>query len=294
MTIQNVTIIGAGTLGSQIAFQSALKGMHVAAYDPQIAVAEQRLAALAAPYARDVQLPQAEFDQALATIQVTDDLAAAVADADLVIEAIPEAVEIKAKMYSELMKVLPAKTIVASNSSTMMPSQLVQYVDRPAQFLHIHFANQIWKYNVAEIVGTSVTDPIVFDEAVAFAKAIGMVPITMHKEYPGYILNALLVPLLNAALAVWAKGIADPHLVDKDWMISTGAPLGPFMILDVVGLRTPYQIEMNSYQQTGNPDAKLIADKLKEMIDVGQTGRESGQGFYHYPNPEFLAPDFLK
>ena len=65
-------------------------------------------------------------------------------------------------------------------------------------------------------------------------------------------------------------------------------------ILDVVGLRTPYQIEMNSYQQTGNPDAKLIADKLKEMIDAGQTGRESGQGFYHYPNPEFLAPDFLK
>ena len=202
-------------------------------------------------------------------------MAAAVADADLVIEAIPEAVEIKAKMYSELMKVLPAKTIVASNSSTMMPSQLVQYVDRPAQFLHIHFANQIWKYNVAEIVGTSVTDPIVFDEAVAFAKAIGMVPITMHKEYPGYILNALLV-LLNAALV--GKG-TDPRGQTK-----VDFYRGAVGTIHDLGCGWPglNQIEMNSFQQTRNPDAKLIADKLKEMIDAGQTGRESGQG-YHYP-----------
>ncbi|MBM6754359.1 3-hydroxyacyl-CoA dehydrogenase [Lactobacillus alvi] len=294
MAIQNLAVIGAGTLGSQIAFQSALKGINVAVWNRHLDKAKHRLQGLKPHYQKDLNLAGDAFDTAYHKMFLTTDLAEAVKDADLVIEAVPEAIEIKAQMYAELAKVLSAKTIVASNSSTFMPSQLVQYIDRTNKFLHIHFANEIWKYNVAEIVGTSATDPTVIEDAVAFAKTIGMVPIQMHKEYPGYILNALLVPFLNAAMTAWAKGIADPHEIDKDWMISTGAPSGPFMIMDIVGLRTPYQISMNDYNQTGNPDAKLIADKLKEMIDAGHYGQEAGEGFYHYPNAEFLDPNFLK
>lgn len=294
MAIQNLTVIGAGTLGSQIAFQSALKGVNVSVWNRHLDKAERRLKGLKPHYQKDVNLAEKDFDATYDRMFLTTDLTEAVKDADLVIEAVPEAIEVKAQIYADLTKVLPAKTIVASNSSTFMPSQLVQYVDRPDRFLHIHFANEIWKYNVAEIVGTSATDPDVIDDAVAFAKTIGMVPIQIHKEYPGYILNALLVPFLNAAMATWAKGIADPHETDKDWMISTGAPSGPFMIMDIVGLRTPYQISMNDFNQTGNPDAKLIADKLKEMIDAGHYGHEAGEGFYHYPKAEFLDPNFLK
>ena len=175
-----------------------------------------------------------------------------------------------------------------------MPSQLVGFTDRPARFAHLHFSNHIWKHNVAEIVGTKQTDPAVIDEIVDFARSIGMVPIVLKKENPGYVMNALLVPLLNAAMALWANGVADPQTIDKDWIISNGSPLGPFMIQDIIGLRTTYAVVVNQYQQTHNELFKKIADKLKPMIDAGHTGVEAGQGFYHYPNPEYKDPDFLK
>ena len=121
-----------------------------------------------------------------------------------------------------------------------------------------------------------------------------MVPIPIHKEQPGYVLNSLLIPFLVSAMLLWVKGVADPETVDKDWMISTGAPVGPFMMLDDVGLRTTYQIMMGLYKTRGNDYFKAIADKLKVMIDAGKNGRESGQGFYSYPHPSFEDPDFLK
>ena len=127
----------------------------------------------------------------------------------------------------------------------MVPSQLVKFVDRPAKFLHMHFANKIWRFNVAEIMGTEQTDPAVYQEVVDFAHAIKMVPIPLHKEQPGYVLNSLLIPFVISAMALWVKGVADPQTVDKDWMISTGSPVGPFMMLDDVGLRTVWNIVTN-------------------------------------------------
>ena len=170
----------------------------------------------------------------------------------------------------------------------------MKFFGDPRRFLHIHFANEIWKYNVAEIVGNPDTKPELVEEVIDFAKAIGMVPIHLYKEQPGYVLNSLLIPFLDAAMALWVNGIASPHEIDKDWMISTGSPSGPFIILDTVGLRTAYQISLNKHQATGDEMAKQVADKLKEMIDAGHYGREAGQGFYHYPDAEFLAPGFLK
>ena len=176
----------------------------------------------------------------------------------------------------------------------MVPSQLVKFVDRPAKFLHMHFANKIWRFNVAEIMGTEQTDPAVYQEVVDFAREIKMVPIEVHKEQHGYVLNAVLMPLLASAMQLWANDVSDPQTIDKDWMISTNSPMGPFMILDMVGLRTPYQMELNAYQTTKDEIHQTIAQKLKAMIDAGHVGQESGQGFYHYPNPEFEDPDFLK
>lgn len=295
MTIKKVTIAGAGTLGSQIAYQAALNGYQVSIWNPHPDKAKQRLAALKAGYQRDLHLSDAEFEAGMANIDlITDNLSAAVKDTDYVIEAVPEDMQVKEEFYRNLMAVIPDTAIVASNSSTFIPSELVKFVDQPDKFLHMHFANEIWKFNVAEIVGNKDTDPAVFNEVVEFARGIKMVPIEMHKEQHGYILNSLLVPFLNAAMQLWVDEIADPHQIDKDWMISTGAPSGPFMILDVVGLHTPYNISMNHYRATNNELYKRVADKLKVMIDAGHYGRESGQGFYHYPNPEFLDPDFLK
>lgn len=294
MAFKNVMVAGTGVLGSQIAYQTALNGFHVVAYNDSIDAAKKRLAALQPAYEADLGLSKADFDKALDQIVVTDDLETAVKDVDYVIEALPENIEIKEGFYKQLSKLAPAKTVFASNSSTMVPSQLVKFVDRPEKFLHMHFANRIWKCNVAEIMGTDKTDPAVFQEVVDFAHQIKMVPIPIHKEQPGYVLNSLLIPFLVSAMLLWVKGVADPETVDKDWMISTGAPVGPFMMLDDVGLRTTYQIMMGLYKTRGNDYFKAIADKLKVMIDAGKNGRESGQGFYSYPHPSFEDPDFLK
>lgn len=295
MEIKNVVIAGAGVLGSQIAFQAARFGYQVKIWNRHTDRAERRLAAIKEPFMKDMHASEDDYKKAMDNIvDISNDLAATVKDADLVIESVSESLEIKKAFYADLGKVLPDRTIVASNSSTFVPSELVKFTSFPERFLHMHFANHIWSHNVAEIIGTDATLPEVKDAAIKFTRSIDMVPVVLKKENHGYVMNALLIPLLNAAQTLWANGVADPHTIDKDWMISNGSPLGPFMILDIVGLRTAYEIVQNQYQQTRNSTAKKIADNLKEMIDQGHTGVESGQGFYHYPNPEYKDPDFFK
>lgn len=280
--ITNVTVLGTGVLGSQIAFQSAYAGFTVTAYDISDEILEHakaRFAGLAKVYQQQVDgATEAQTDAALSRLSVSSDLAAAVADADLVIEAVPEAVAIKRDTYQKLSAAAPAKTIFATNSSTLLPSDIVSATDRPDRFLALHFANEIWLHNTAEVMGTEQTSPEVFDRVVAYAKEMGMVPVPLHKEKSGYVLNSLLVPLLDAALELVVFGYSEPADVDNVWRIGTGAPMGPFQILDVVGLNTPYNIMAH-----GDERKQQIAAWLKEhYLDQGKLGRASGEGFYSY------------
>ena len=261
--IRKVTVLGSGVLGAQIAFQVAYCGFEVCVYDisdEAIAKAQRRFDELAAIYSKEVPG----------------------ADADRVIEAIPEVLALKRQTYEKLGQVAPAKTIFATNSSTLLPSAMKDATGRPDRFLALHFANRIWKFNTAEVMGTVDTTPAVFDTLLAFAKDIGMVPIPVHKEKAGYVLNSLLVPLLNAAAELAAGGYAEPHDVDKVWKIATGAPLGPFEIYDIIGLTTPYNILAH-----GNEQTKALAAWLKaNYIDKGKLGIASGEGFYRYSPQE--------
>ncbi|MDA8057043.1 MAG: 3-hydroxyacyl-CoA dehydrogenase [Actinomycetota bacterium] len=281
-TIANVTVLGTGVLGSQIAFQTAYRGFDVVAYDINDDILDQaraRFADLANIYTKDVPgAADGPADAALARIAYSSDLAEAVAQADLVIEAIPELLDLKRETYAALAKVAPAKTIFATNSSTLLPSDLKASTGRPDRFLAMHFANQIWRFNTAEIMATDDTDPAVFDAVVEFATAIGMVPIPIRKEKAGYVLNSLLVPFLNAAAELAAGGYAEPKDVDNVWRIATGAPMGPFQIYDVIGLNTPYNILSH-----GTPEEQQLAAWLKETyIDKGKLGIATGEGFYSY------------
>ena len=280
--IRKVTVLGTGVLGAQIAFQTAWSGFEVTAYDiskEALDQARQRFAGLVVTYEAEVK--DAAGGKAAAIpgrIRLTTDLAQAAADADLVIEAIPEVLKIKQDTYAKLGVLAPEKTIFATNSSTLLPSDIKDSTGRPDRFLALHFANSIWKFNTAEIMGTEDTSPAIFDALVAFAVDIGMVPIPIRKEKAGYVLNSLLVPFLNAAANLAAGGYADPHDVDKVWRIATGAPMGPFQIYDIIGLNTPYNILSN-----GDENARKIAAWLKEnYIDKGKLGRASGEGFYSY------------
>lgn len=280
--IQNVTVLGSGVLGSQIAFQTAFHGFAVTVYDISEEIlekAQQRLSGLAGIYAKEVPGgTQAKAAEALARITCSADLADAVKDADLVIEAIPEVLDIKRATYEQLAVLAPEKTIFASNSSTLLPSDMKDFTGRPEKFLALHFANQVWKFNTAEVMGTADTDPQVFQTVVSFAANIGMVPIEVHKEKAGYVLNSLLVPFLNAAAELAAFGYASPEDVDKVWRIGTGAPMGPFQIYDVVGLSTAYNILSH-----GTAKDREIAVWMKEnYIDKGKMGVATGEGFYRY------------
>ncbi|MCL6515317.1 3-hydroxyacyl-CoA dehydrogenase [Alicyclobacillus sp.] len=297
MNFRHVTVAGGGVLGSQIAYQTAFKGFDVHVYDVSVDAvdkAKQRIERLKPNYVRDLQATRDQVDAAEARIRYFTDLAEAVADADLVIEAIPEVVDIKMDFYKKLGQVAPPKTIFATNSSTLLPSQFADATGRPEKFLALHFANQIWLHNTAEIMKHPRTDEAVFQAVIDFARAIGMVPLPLHKEQPGYILNSLLVPFLEAAQMLWVNDIADPQTIDKTWMIATGAPEGPFAILDTVGIRTAYHIA-HAKGQAGNPEFEKLAARLKsDLIDQGKLGKESGEGFYRYPNPAYTQPDFLR
>ncbi|WP_062107437.1 3-hydroxyacyl-CoA dehydrogenase [Bacillus niameyensis] len=297
MNFKHITVAGSGVLGSQIAFQTAYKGFNVSVYDINDEALEQakgRFINLKKRYQEDVSATEEEVNNAYNRISLYSDLAKATADADLVIEAVPEVVEIKTDFYKKLASVAPEKTVFATNSSTLLPSQFADATGRPKKFLALHFANEIWKNNTAEIMKHPGTDPEVFDKVIEFAKAIGMVALPLHKEQPGYILNSLLVPLLDAAQLLLLKEIADAETIDKTWMVGTGAPLGPFAILDVVGIKTAYNITEAKAKATGNQDYEKLAQLLKtEYIDKGKLGRETGEGFYKYPNPSFASADFL-
>lgn len=236
-----------------------------------------------------------EIEKALSRINYTTNLAEAVKDADILSESIPEKVEIKKSFYQELAKVAPEKTIFTTNSSTTLPSDYAAYTGRPEKFLALHFANGIWDTNIGEVMGHSGTAPEIFERVIKFASEIGMVPIPIQKEQNGYILNSLLVPLLSVSQELYFNGVSDFESIDKTWMISMGTKMGPFGILDIIGLQTAYNISMLWGQKLGDQSRLERAAIIKsDFIDKGKLGVSSGEGFYKYPNPRYTDPDFLK
>jgi 3-hydroxyacyl-CoA dehydrogenase len=280
--IAAVTILGTGVLGSQIVYQTAYSGLDVVAYDineKALTAAKKRFIRLVATYKEQIKgAAEGKADAALKRITLQTDLGRAVAEADLVIEAIPENVDLKRDIYRKIGHLAPQKTIFATNTSTLLPSDLMESTGRPERFLALHFANRIWIHNTAEVMGTNKTDPDVYRTIVDFASEIGMVPIELKKEHPRYVLNSLLTSWLDDALWLLVDGVAEPETVDKTWRIATGAPLGPFQILDMVGLNTVYNIDA-----AGNEKQRRLARFLKKnYIDKGKLGVDSGEGFYSY------------
>lgn len=308
MAFKKVVVAGGGVLGSQIAFQAAYCGFDVTVWlrsegsigrtkpklDRLLETYEQAIHDMAAgtgDWCCGIAEPSQPIDEQACLararaahdgIKLELDLAAAVADADLVIESMAEEAKAKNEFYAKLAPVLPAKTVIATNSSTLLPSQFAKATGRPDKYLSLHFANSIWKNNTAEVMGQSLTDPAHFDEMVEFAGQIRMIALPVRKEKSGYLLNSMLVPFLLSGLDLWASGVSDPKSIDIAWTHGTGAPKGPFQVIDTVGLNTAYNIVMQYQGVPGllNPlfkkmmlpyNYKAIAAKLKVMLDAGET-----------------------
>lgn len=298
MNFKNITIAGSGVLGYQIAFQTAFHGFNVIVYDINDEVLEKaknKFNTLSHKYKQDINATEEQISNTNKNLSYTTNLTEAVKDSDLVIESIPENPEIKSKFYTNLGKIAPQKTIFATNSSTLLPSQFAQATGRPKQFLALHFANEIWKRNTAEIMGHPGTDSGVFNKIVEFAKAIGMLALPLHKEQPGYIINSILVPVFGAGLELLVKGVADPKTIDKTWMKGTGAPAGPCGMLDIVGITTAYNVFKMKAKNSKDPVTIKIPKYLEEnFISKNKLGVSTGEGFYKYPNPAYRNTGFLE
>ena len=308
MTFKNVVVAGGGVLGSQIAFQAAYCGFDVTIWlrsegsigrtQPKIDhVREEYIAAIEGmadgtgewcagiadsdqPFDKDAAL--AAVERAYSTLKLELDLAKAVADADLVIESMAEDPKAKIEFYEKLAPLLPEKTVIATNSSTLLPGQFAKSTGRPAKYVALHFANSIWKNNMTEVMAQDQTDKRYFDELVDFANDIRMLALPVNKEKNGYLLNSMLVPWLLSGMDLWASGVSDPKSIDIAWEHGTGAPKGPFRVIDTVGLNTAYNIVMQYQGVPGllNPlfkkmmlpyNYKAIAKLLKGMIDRGES-----------------------
>ena len=310
--MKNITILGGGVLGSQIAYQASYMGFKVVIYlrsEGSIERCKPKLTKLKETYIEAINLMAKDksydtwcngissydvFDKdkwlkkaedALNNIKLELDLAKAVSNADLVIESMSEEFEAKKDMFIKLSKVLPSKTIVVTNSSTMLPSRLAKYTNRPDKFLALHFANSIWKNNIAEVMKQKDTKEEYFNIVLNFAKEINMIPLPVRKEKSGYLLNSMLIPFLFSALDLVVNEISDPESIDKAWTFGTGSPEGPFQILDTVGLKTAYDIvemyvKIPSFLAPYN--FKGMHKLLKKYLDEGKLGKARGEGFYKY------------
>ncbi len=319
MNYKKIVVAGGGILGSQIAFQSAYCGFYVTILIRKEDSSEEvknKLEKLSNTYKETIELmnPKGEnnwargisnidsfdkkecldkVDKAIDNITIETEQEKALENADLVIESITENFDIKASFYKQIAEYLPEKTVVVTNSSTLLPSKLAKYTGRPNKYLAMHFANSIWKNNIAEIMGHDDTDEQYFNEIIEFAKAINMIPLAAKEEKSGYILNSMLVPFLLSAMDLVANGISDPETIDKAWTLGTGAPKGPFQIIDTVGLETAKNIVLE-YQKVPNVFDPLLKkmmlpynfdgmlDILNKYISEGKVGKSSGEGFYKY------------
>lgn len=296
--LNRVAVLGGGVLGSQIAWHSAYFGKTVTIYDvfeeglDNSRTAHQNYAAI---YQQDVGASLQQVEATQEQISYSMDLGGSVAEADLVIEAVPEVPEIKIELYEKMAGLLPIRTILASNSSTFLPSQFAGVTGRPAKFCALHFANLIWAMNVAEVMAHPGTAEETLVAITEFAIQIGMVPIPIQKEQNGYVVNTLLVPLLQAAQTLVTNGVSDPETIDRTYMImNRGAERGPFGVIDVVGMKTAFDIL--NYWGDENDDAQMKANAqyIKEnFLDKGLLGLQTGQGYYSYPDPSYESPDFL-
>lgn len=314
---KKVVVAGGGVLGSQIAFQTAYCGFDVTIWlrsEGSIGRAQPKIDKLRTTYMEAVETmadggkwsagiaSEGEFDKeaclekiekAYSSLKLELDLAKACEDADLIIESLAEDPEEKIAFFKKLAPVLSEKTVVVTNSSTLLPSTFAKYTGRPEKFLSLHFANSIWMNNITEVMAQDQTDRRYFDELIRFAGDIRMIALPVNKEKNGYLLNSMLVPFLLSGLDLYVSGVSDPASIDTAWKNGTGAPLGPFEIIDKVGLQTAYNI-VHQYQKVPgllSPmlkkmmmpyNFKKMEEVLSKFIAEGKVGRSSGEGFYKY------------
>ncbi|HGY09359.1 3-hydroxybutyryl-CoA dehydrogenase [Oceanithermus sp.] len=282
MEIQKIGVIGAGQMGSGIAQVAAQSGYEVVLMDVEELSLKKGLEAIRRSldrFLRKEKITQEEADATLARIKTTLN-PADFADCDLVVEAIVENESVKGKLFQTLDKVVKPEAVFASNTSSIPITKLASYTTRPERFIGMHFMNPVPLMKLVEVIRGYKTTDEVTRLVMATAEKMGKVPVEVN-DYPGFVSNRVLIPMLNEAIQAVMEGVATPEAIDTVMKLGMNHPMGPLTLADFIGLDTVLAIMEVLHEGFG--DSKYRPSPLlKKMVQAGLLGRKSGQGFYKY------------
>jgi len=289
MAIKKVGVLGCGLMGSGIAQVAATAGYQVISLEAEQRFLDKGFAGIEKSLAKFAEkgklkeAPEAIRARLKGTLKKED-----LADCDLIIEAIIENVEEKKKMYAALDGIVKKDAIFASNTSSISITELMVATKRPERFVGLHFFNPVPLMALVEVVRTITTDPAVFEQAFAFAQSLGKTPVRTSDK-TGFIVNRLLVPYLLDAIRAYEEGVGSITDIDLAMKLGCGYPMGPFTLLDFVGLDTTYYITHVMFDEFKEPRF-ASPPLLKRMVMAGWYGKKSGKGFFDWSNPEKPVP----
>jgi 3-hydroxybutyryl-CoA dehydrogenase len=285
MAIEKVGVVGCGLMGSGIAQVAAQAGCQVTVREVSQQLLDEGLQGIDKNLARLVEkgtLSAADRDQVRGRLRGTTNLED-LKDSDVIIEAIIEQLPAKRELWGALDKICSKPTIFASDTSSLSITEMATFTQRPDRFVGMHFFNPVPVMKLVEVIRTIATDPKVFDEMVAFGQRLGKT-VVRTSDRTGFIVNRLLVPYLLDAVRALEEGVGSVEDIDNSMKIGCGYPMGPFTLLDFVGLDTTYYISIIMFDEF--KERRFASPPLlKRMVLAGWNGRKAGRGFYDYSDP---------
>jgi 3-hydroxybutyryl-CoA dehydrogenase len=285
MEVKKIAVLGAGLMGHGIAQVAA----QVAKYDVSLRDVKQEfldngmnmIKKSLQSFLKREKISEKEVEETLKRIHPTLDIKEAVTDASLIIEAVPENVELKKKMYREVEKFAPEDALIGSNTSSISITELASATRRPEQFCGMHFFNPPQLMRLIEIIRGVKTSDETINTIVEVTKRMGKEPVVVNKDCPGFVVTRVLIPALNEAMYLVWEGIAEPEDIDKAIKLGLNWPMGPFTLLDYLGLDTILSITGVFQNEIGDPKYRPCP-LLRQMVKAGLLGRKTGKGFYDW------------
>jgi 3-hydroxybutyryl-CoA dehydrogenase len=281
--VRKICVVGAGQMGAQIAIQAALHGYEVTLYDvseEQLTKALENRRHLESRVVKG-KLDAAAVEAAFERLHTTTSLETAAGDADFVIEAVVEILEVKKEVFGQLDKLCPPRAILATNSSYLGSSELASVTKRADKVVNMHFFYPPLVMNLVEVVKGEETSYQTVQLTAELARRIGKQPVILHKELPGFLVNRILRAITNEAYFLLENGVASFEDIDRACELGLNHPMGPFRLGDFSGLDIGYEARLETYRRTGDPDDKP-APSLARRVKRGDLGRKTGRGFYDY------------
>ena len=280
--MMKIAVIGAGQMGNGIAQVAASAGYEVLMIDIKEEYVDRGMATIQKSLSKLVskeRISQSDADDTLARISTTTDRGEC-ADVDLVVEAVPEILDLKTSIFSELDKICKPECILASNTSSISISTIANATNRPEKVIGMHFMNPVPIMKLVEIINGDQTSEATNSSVVEAAEKMGKIALSCN-DSPGFVSNRILCPMLNEAILTLEEGVAEPEAIDGIMKLGMNHPIGPLALSDLIGLDTVLHI-MNVLHEGLNDDKYAPAKLLQEMVDEGKLGRKSGEGFYKY------------